>query len=287
VNGAQAYKDCKSQAFVSDAVANKDTKFLVENFNGTDPTTQTFKSAFDTWAAALPAGSPTWTLVDGGAIDKLKLTVYDFTATAQNTLGGIGSLWISLTTEAGYAGPSLDKIAWSQGLYINYQPGGPNGIKNTMDTYSFSGGGNGGSGSFGKAAEPLTAPANSNMVVIDIPPSAIDMSKTPPEYTAWADPIYPFQLADDKFFDAPKGRWNAASFRGIALLSTVSLTTDDKGKVTAGKLTVYQGINYGFDLSATAVPEPGSWAMLVMGFIGMGAAMRAKPRRVPGLALAA
>jgi hypothetical protein len=123
-----------------------------------------------------------------------------------------------------------------------------------------------------KAPQALPTPAaNSKNVTVDIGAS--------PANTAWADPIYPFQSADKSFGDAPQLGWPTASFRAIALLSTVSETTNAMGKVTAATLTVYDGVSYGFDLSATAVPEPATWLMLIVGFGSVGWVQRRRSSR--------
>jgi hypothetical protein len=84
----------------------------------------------------------------------------------------------------------------------------------------------------------------------------------------YCDPIYFYLLnnPDNKrFVDAPSGTWPDASFRAIALLSTVSETTNAADKVTSATLTVYDGVSWGFDLKATAVPEPRTLLLLMPG----------------------
>ena len=83
------------------------------------------------------------------------------------------------------------------------------------------------------------------------------------EDRAYCDPIYPFQSADKHFFDGPQAFWPDESFRGIALLSTVTFVTDAMGDITERDLTVYYGVSWGFDLS---VPEPGTILLLGTGF---------------------
>ena len=80
----------------------------------------------------------------------------------------------------------------------------------------------------------------------------------------YCDPIYFYQFDNKRLVDAPTGSWPDASFRAIALLATVSETTNADGKVTAAVLTVYDGVSYGFDLSATAVPEPSSLVLVLI-----------------------
>jgi hypothetical protein len=256
--------------------------FIKGNFNGNAPTTQNFQSAFNTWKDDFQKSdlntSVDWSIKNGGVLPDLTLTINPFSAIANvDGTGGISDITISLAVDPGYKGPSLNQLVWSQGLYINYSV--PSGSRldppaNTLDSYLFNSNGSlsGGSGPFGQAPAPLpTPPANSNDVTLDIGANPAD--------TAWADPIYPFQTADKSFFDAPQGLWPDASFRGIALLSTVSETTNAMGKVTAGTLTVYDGVSYGFDLSV--VPEPDTWLMLIVGFgsVGLSALRRRSAHR--------
>jgi len=67
----------------------------------------------------------------------------------------------------------------------------------------------------------------------------------------WDPPVYPFQYADDHFFDFPKrecpGECGALTYwEGHALLSEVDYTNK--------KLTVYQGIDWGFNIECTTPP---------------------------------
>ena len=91
----------------------------------------------------------------------------------------------------------------------------------------------------------------------------------------------------DPFFDAPHGQWPDASFNAITLLSTVSPATDT--------LTVYDGLSYGFALSAVGdtppgqgllasapVPEPSVWALMLLGFAGLGFAGYGRRRAAAG-----
>jgi hypothetical protein len=274
--GALNFTNCVSKAFVSASDATMSSNFLTGNFNGTAPSTQTFQSAFNTWNTAQTSGVP-WTLVNGGVLNNLTLTVSPFTASATAGTGGISNITVNITMGAGYTGPTLSQLAWTQALYTNDSPTTPFGSylnppANTLDSYSFSKGGGAAGGPFRSNPQALPVPpASSNNAIVDIGAS--------PANTAFADPIYPFQYSPGKkFFDAPALGWPSASFRAIALLSTVSETTNAAGKVTAATLTVYDGVNYGFDLSASPVPEPGVTLLLACGVALL--ALRRRAHRV-------
>lgn len=66
-------------------------------------------------------------------------------------------------------------------------------------------------------------------------------------------PLYPFQYGDRYFYDAPDGPMPNGSFAARTFLSQVD--TDKR------VLTLYEGVSYGFTLSATPVPEPSSLAL--------------------------
>jgi hypothetical protein len=107
---------------------------------------------------------------------------------------------------------------------------------------------------------------------------------------AFCGPIYPFQYGSkyenytldgipvgvDPFYDATQGDWTNADFDSLAPLSKASEATHT--------LTVYQGISYGFDLSATVlsnavsfehagsglpVPEPPVATLLLIALPGL------------------
>jgi hypothetical protein len=257
------YTDCTSTAFISDTDATATTTFLKGAYNGTGPTDQTFMSTFGVWNKSQQTGVK-WTIVNGGALADLTLTVNPFEACAteaacdrtkdQGDGGGIGAIRIVPTMETGYKGPPLNQLVWAQATYDNAT--GPDAqAVNTLDVYT-------------KGCMALPAPPpNSKNVTVDIPGIA--------PKTQYCEPIYPDQYDNKRFFDAPSGPWPDFSFRAIALLATVSETTNAAGTVTAATLTVYDGVNYGFDLSAkaampAAMPEPSTWMMMFAGFAGLG-----------------
>jgi hypothetical protein len=280
-NTINNYTNCTSKAFVSNQVANMTTTFTSPGtFNGAQPTNQNFQSAFNTWNTPANTGGVTWTLVNGGAINGLTLTVNPFTASATNNTGGISNITITLTQGNGYNGPNINQLAWTQALYTNDSPSTPFGMylnppANTLDSYSFSKGSAGSGGVFQNPAQPLPTPGpNTANAVQNIPAT--------PGGKAYADPIYPFQYNNKHFFDGPALGWPSASFRAVALLSTVSETTDNQGKVTAATLTVYDGVNYGFDLSATLVkapvPEPNPALLMAAGLLPLAALRRRRQK---------
>lgn len=81
-------------------------------------------------------------------------------------------------------------------------------------------------------------------------------------------PLYPFQYADRHFYDKPLGPWPDSFFDAVALLS--------KADFAKRELTVYEGVSYGFALSATLVPvpEPETWASMLAGLLALGWAAR-------------
>jgi len=73
-------------------------------------------------------------------------------------------------------------------------------------------------------------------------------------------PLYPFQYADRFFYDKPRGPWPDSFFDAVAFLS--------KADYAKQELTIFEGVSYGFALSATlAVPEPQSTALLLAGLL--------------------
>lgn len=244
---------CGSKGDISSSTANWETTFFnPAGFNGTDPTTQTFKSAFNTWNAA---NGNLWTLVNGGALDvTYKVTKADAFADQSN-----GGYEINVALEnyvQAVGGPTLNQLIWSQGLYINYDVAANaslNPPKNLLDTYSFSAGSG---GEFNNPCEALPTPGPSNTN-----PSNIGAT---PANKAYCDPIYPFQYADKHFYDKPTGIYPSDSFRGIALLSTVTFETNAGGAITKRTLTVYDGVSYGYDLFV--VPEPQTFILVGAGF---------------------
>lgn len=83
-------------------------------------------------------------------------------------------------------------------------------------------------------------------------------------------PLYPFQYADRFFYDKPRGPWPDSFFDAVAFLS--------KADYAKRELTIYEGVSYGFALSATlAVPEPQSWVLLLAGLALIAFIKRQRP----------
>jgi hypothetical protein len=137
-DGGKEFKDCVSTGIISSDDATADSTFLKGNYNGTAPTTQTFTTTFKNWNDTQKTGV-TWKLVNGGMLSDLTLTVDPFEASATAGAGGIGDITIIPTMDKGYKAPPLAQLGWTQAVYANFSPGG--GAANTLDTYSFTHGG--------------------------------------------------------------------------------------------------------------------------------------------------
>ncbi|MBL8234003.1 MAG: PEP-CTERM sorting domain-containing protein [Bryobacterales bacterium] len=252
--------NCTSRAFYNPDLVDMNSGFLPGAFNGKAPAnTNSFKSSFDDWNRT---HGNQWTLQNGGELDiTFRLDAFNAVATS-GTTGGMEIQIVILEYTRATNGPTLDQLAWTQGLYVNYKPPNLSDAKNpynSLDTYSFSGGGTpNGRGEFSKPCAPLPA-SSSNSTPVDIP----EEPSRP-----YCDPIYPFQSTQKYLGDNPMGFYSIpASFRAIALLSTVTFQKDPSGNVTNRILTVYNGVSYGFDLSY--VPEPSLGGLLAMSLLGL------------------
>lgn len=85
-------------------------------------------------------------------------------------------------------------------------------------------------------------------------------------------PLYPYQYADRSFYDQPTGPMPSAQWEAWDFLSKTNFTNRT--------LTIYEGIYYGYTLSASPVPEPRTYAMMLAGLI-----MLVAMRRMKGIAI--
>jgi hypothetical protein len=189
-----------------------------------------FQTAWDAWDAS--GGGQGWTLSDGGA---LKGNFNVTTATAQQfsnvTLGG-------LTIRISIAGITLpnpgpgQQLVWVQGLELNYTPANLGPLVNpyyTMDTATLS-----------------------------------NLDCTQPNI--WCPPAYPYQYADDHFYDQPKAYYRAPPSKQAFFDADAYLALEDPSKKT---LEVFDGVSYGFQNYVTATPEPGSLFLMGSGVLGL------------------
>lgn len=262
--GFANYSNCTVTGFISGNVATSTSTFLPGVFNGPSPTGD-FADAFATWNSTQLA-SQKWSLVQGTLDGDATMNVTAFGVTAPpGAVGGISSINLDLTYNPARGDPTLGQLVWIQGLYVNYEPpSNPSTLQTTLDTYSFSR--NGGlppsSGPFAGPCISLGAtPAASTTTILDF------SNPTSSGSAAYCDPIYPFQYSSKLFFDAPQGYYSpSGSIRAIALFGTVTYVTDAADNISGRILTVYGGVNYGFDNTASnapTVPEPSSWLLAI------------------------
>ncbi|RZI84116.1 MAG: hypothetical protein EOP38_10320 [Rubrivivax sp.] len=186
-----------------------------------------FKKAFDAWNTTQAAGQK-WTLNDGGKAPGGELTTTAFGAKASASVGGL-----NLIVAWSYAGADKSDYVWSQGLTLNYRPGQSTGAGTTS---SFSA-------------------LDENVFNKLTPCNNADYTSGSSNY--FCGPAYPYQYGDRQMNDGPSGVWPDSSFSAYAFISKV-----DRAK---RQLTLFEGFNYGFQLSATAVPEPDEWALALAG----------------------
>lgn len=268
-SSCSAGTNCVDTSFYSTTPASATSSFIAGNFpGGSSPSADTFTTAFNSWNAA---NGDDWTLINGGTLN-LALTLATLQPGASTFTGGIDPVIATLSNYLPAAGdPSLSQLVWVQGLFINYSPklGTLSAPITTLDTYSLSQGSASSGGAFQTACEPIPgqSPGPNNKTPATI--GAVTSGK------AYCDPIYPFQygstrngeqvdgttLSTDFFYDAPQGAWPDNAFRAIALLASVTFVTNASDDITQRDLTVYQGVNYGFNL-AVGVPEPATLWLL-------------------------
>jgi hypothetical protein len=93
------------------------------------------------------------------------------------------------------------------------------------------------------------------------PPKIVDPFYEMDNLGSTTSPLYPYQFDDRHFEDGPEGPWPNTSFLARTFLSQVDAATR--------KLTIYEGVSYGFELSATptAVPEPTGLGLALAGIV--------------------
>ena len=96
---------------------------------------------------------------------------------------------------------------------------------------------------------------------MDIKGGACNNKDQPGAANWYCGPLYPYQYGDRHFYDRPAGPWPNASFEARAFISKANFTTRE--------LTIYEGVNYGFVLSAQAVPEPITLLLVLPGVAGL------------------
>jgi hypothetical protein len=245
-------RDCTATSYLFEDSASASSEFIKGRFNGTPPTDQTFIDAFDLWNETQGGA---WTLNIGGVLD-LRMDI-NIVPWAVRTSGGVRPISVDISGYTRRAGdPALNQLAWMQALYVNYQPPFEVGLEPpllTLDDYEYSQGGSRvwrGVGSFSLDCKKIP-----DTFGIDNPTTfdrAGNLVRRP-----FCAPIYPYQFADSHFEDVAQSLWPTSSLRGVALL----VTLDQARHV----VTTYQGVDWGYDLSATAVPEPASAALLAVG----------------------
>jgi hypothetical protein len=272
--GSQSYSNCSVTGYISSNLADSTTPFMKGLFNGPSPTGD-FADAFNSWNNT--QGSSQWTLVQGALNGSASMDVSNFAVSAPpGAVGGISQLNLNLTYDPGAGDPTLGQLVWIQGLYVNYQPpNNPSILQTTLDTYSFSQGGPFPSPPFNSPCIALgSTPAANNTTPFDF------STPTSSGRAAYCDPIYPFQYSSKLFYDGPRGYYSpSGSFRGIALMGTVTYVTDANDNITSRVLIVYDGINYGFDNTAAIVPTVPEPSTVVLLFAGVPCAAFAIRRR--------
>ena len=84
-------------------------------------------------------------------------------------------------------------------------------------------------------------------------------------------PLYPFQYTNRSFYDFPKAPWPNSFFYAETFLSKVDYTN----KI----LTIYEGVEYDFILSAEETPEPATLLMTLPCLVGYAARRWREKRR--------
>jgi hypothetical protein len=234
---------CKSGAYKdckSTAHVNKATPLAGNDAN--------FKAGFDAWNKG-NAADKQWSLVNGGALPGGDFTVSSFGAKADANFGGM-----NIIIDWSYTGADKSNYLWSQGLSLNYTPG--DGAGSTPAATS---------------SPALDTDRFNKLNGCNNKDTAANWSGARNLSNYFCGPAYPYQTGDRQMGDGPQGAWPDSSFEAYAFVSKID--------TAARKLTIYEGVQYGFQLSATAVPEPAAWAMALVGVMVVRRVRRALPLR--------
>jgi hypothetical protein len=183
------------------------------------PNTNIFRAGFDAWNATNAANAQ-WTLMDGtgGRAEGELSGTYDVTTFRAQIFGpnsGGLTINVNLSGIANLRAPGPNEtLVWAQALFDNY-------------------------------TVPDGALVN--------PFFEMDIDTSCAANTTFCPPAYPFQFANDHFYDQPRAPFPNRFFEAEAFLSYVDYN--------ARTLTIYDGIDYGF--RNDVVPEPGTWALCV------------------------
>jgi hypothetical protein len=258
--------DCFVQAYLDANNTDNQVFIALDKFQGNvSPEQSNVGFAFTTWN---DANGNQWTLRSGGSLDITlavveMATISDVTVggnTFKNARGGVSMGIFAFGYNPGANDPAPGQLVWTQAVMANFQPGnsGP-GTFITLDTFDTK------NRQGNCTALPAPPNAKNNTTPTTIPPNV------PPDTApGYCGPIYLFQVAPplpggvNVMLDDAGATIPGASFRAIAMLSTVTVQTDAQGNVTNRILTLYDGVSYGFD---TYAPEPGSWVMAALGFL--------------------
>jgi len=153
-----------------------------------------FQNAWNAWNAAQPVGSQ-WTLATSSFLipDALTINVSQFDAQSfhgANHTPNVGVGGVEVSIEWSYGGPEpVDDLYWSQGLFLNYNPGSYALVPgfSAMDVASFN-----------------------NLVVGG---------------NVWSEPYYPYQYVDQSYYDFAKAPYDTGFFEADAFLSKADFDT--------------------------------------------------------------